>query len=75
MTRLITTRSLIAYVQFLIRTDVTKNEQISQAKAFQRFGRSTVERWVQIGKVKRYFVGSKSVKFYLRDLLEAASEN
>jgi hypothetical protein len=66
---------LTDYVEYLIRTDVNRHEEISQAEAYRRFGRKTVEKWTDDGKARMQRRGDRSVKYRLRELLEAAINN
>ena len=45
---------------------------INQNQAFKRFGRSNVEKWAKMQKVKQFF-RDKTVQYRMSELLDAAS--
>jgi hypothetical protein len=69
-----TTPSLAKYVMYLIHQDVDTHEEISQSKAYSRFGRSNVIRWVKESKVKKYLRGEHSIKYKLHELLKISAK-
>jgi hypothetical protein len=68
------TPSLVEYVLFLIEQDVEAHNEISQNKAYRRFGRTTVERWVKDRRVKKYLRGENGISYKLKELLKASAK-
>ncbi|MDR1339208.1 MAG: hypothetical protein LBK58_04045 [Prevotellaceae bacterium] len=50
------------------------HNEISQNKAYRRFGRTTVERWVKDRRVKKYLRGENGISYKLKELLKASAK-
>lgn len=64
----------LEYIAYTLR-DFMKSEveYVSQNKAYKRYGRRNVEKWVDRGMIKRFYRG-RVIQYKMEELVKAAAQ-